>query len=114
VLLVEDHADGREMLRLVMADAGHEVDAVPDAATARARMARECPYDVLLTDLGLPDGGGWELVRDARGRWPELRIGVITGWEPDAFRDVVPAHFSLRKPVRTRELLALVSAPHDA
>ena len=114
VLLVEDHDDGRDMLRLVMADAGHDVDAVPDAATARARIARECPYDVLLIDLGLRDGGGWDLVRDARGRWPELRIGVITGWEPDAFRDVVPAHFSLRKPIRTTELLALVSAPHDA
>ena len=114
VLLVEDHADARDLLREMLAGDGHEVDAVADAATARARLARECPYDVLLADLGLPDGGGWDLVRDARGRWPELRIGVVTGWEPDAFRDVVPAHFALRKPIRAPELLALVSAPHDA
>ena len=114
VLLVEDDADGREMMRRVLASDGHAVDAVANATTARARLARECPYDVLLTDLGLPDGGGWELVREVRGRWPTLRVGVITAWEPDAFRDVVPAHFAMRKPVRATELLALVATAADA
>jgi signal transduction histidine kinase len=110
VLLVEDHEDGRDLLCALLVADGHRVEAVACAEEARARLASRGPFDVLLTDLGLPDGGGWELVREARHRWPALRVGVVTGWEPHALRHAIPAHFTLRKPVRPMELLACVGA----
>jgi hypothetical protein len=55
-------------------------------------------------------GSGLDLVREARLRWPALRVGVVTGWEPHELRESLPADFTLRKPVRVAELLACVGA----
>jgi len=63
---------------------------------------------VLVTDIGLSDGSGWDLIAVARKRWPELRVGVVTGWEPRAGAGA-DGDFVLRKPVRTSELLAHVA-----
>ena len=112
VLVVEDNDDGREFLGALLLSEGHQVDLVPNLALAWAKLddtEGDVPYDVVVTDIGLPDGCGWDLVADVRHRWPWVRVGVITGWEP---RTDVPAeaHFTLRKPVRTHDLLALVAA----
>jgi len=112
VLIVEDNDDGREFLSALLITEGHRVDAVANLALAWSRLDEadgDVPYDVVVTDIGLPDGSGWDLVADVRHRWPWVRVGVITGWE---LRSDVPAeaHFTLRKPVRTHDLLALVAA----
>jgi DNA-binding response OmpR family regulator len=66
--------------------------------------------DVLVTDIGLPDGSGWDIVAFARGVRPSLRIGVVTGWEPRNEQD--PAcDFTLRKPVSAADLLAQIAGP---
>ncbi len=58
----------------------------------------------MVTDIGLPDGSGWDLVAFARRLRPSLRIGVVTGWEPRNEQD--PAcDFTLRKPVGASDLL---------
>jgi DNA-binding response OmpR family regulator len=66
-------------------------------------------YEVLVTDIGLADGSGWDLIAFARERWRDLRIGVVTGWEPRVGAGA-DGDFVLRKPVRTSELLAQVAA----
>jgi len=111
VLAVEDDDDGREFLCALLAADGHTVDGVAGVRDAMARLSAggSLSYDVLVTDVGLPDGCGWDLVTAARAHWPQLRIGVITGWEPrhDAASS---ADFTLRKPVLPEELLRLVAA----
>ncbi|HKG91454.1 MAG TPA: ATP-binding protein [Gemmatimonadaceae bacterium] len=107
VLIVEDHVDGREFMRALLASDGHAVDAVGCVRDALARL--ESPVDVVVTDIGLPDGSGWEVIAAARARWPNVRAGVVTGWEPHSV-DTGQAHFTLRKPVRVQDLLAIVAA----
>ena len=51
--------------------------AVADLASARQAMSKSAP-DVLLTDLGLPDGSGNELIRETSRRYPATDIMVIT------------------------------------
>jgi DNA-binding NarL/FixJ family response regulator len=51
--------------------------AVPDCASARQALANTAP-DVLLTDLGLPDGSGIEIIREASRRFPSTDTVVIT------------------------------------
>ena len=114
VLLVEDHTDSREFMQALLESDGHSVDTVTCVrdATAKLELASKsggAPYDVLVTDIGLPDGSGWDLIAAARERWPALRIGVVTGWEPRVGAGA-DGDFILRKPVRTSELLAQVAA----
>ncbi len=109
ILLVEDHDDSREFMQALLETDGHRVHSVRNVMEAKERL--EDPLygiDVLVTDIGLPDGSGWDLVSFARERRPALRIGVVTGWEPRNERD--PAcDFTLRKPVGAVDLLAQIA-----
>jgi CheY-like chemotaxis protein len=110
ILLVEDHTDSREFMQALLETDGHQVESVKTVEEARDRLDREAGayYEVLLTDIGLPDGSGWDLVAFARERRPALRIGVVTGWEPRNEQD--PAcDFTLRKPVSAADLLGQIA-----
>jgi PAS domain S-box-containing protein len=110
ILLVEDHTDSREFMQALLETDGHQVESVKTVEEARQRLDREAGayYEVLLTDIGLPDGSGWDLVAFARERRPALRIGVVTGWEPRNEQD--PAcDFTLRKPVSASDLLGQIA-----
>lgn len=111
ILVVEDHDDGREFLRRILLGDGHTVEAVASCAAAREALAAAAPpFDLMLTDVGLPDGSGWDLVRSARANYPALRIGVITGWEPTTGTEQTDgAEFILRKPLRAHELKAHIA-----
>ena len=79
VLLVEDEKHARE--RLSSALTAHPClelqAAVGDVAAALRSLESRCP-DVLLTDLGLPDGDGIELIRAVQARAPETAVMVVT------------------------------------
>ena len=109
VLLVEDHVDSREFMQSLMESDGHVVESARTVEEGRARLANLAePLDVLVTDIGLPDGSGWDLVAYGRECRPSLRIGVVTGWEPRNEQD--PAcDFTLRKPVGATDLLAQIA-----
>ncbi|MES2176631.1 MAG: ATP-binding protein [Gemmatimonadota bacterium] len=111
ILLVEDHVDSREFMQALLESDGHRVEAVRNVEEARERLQDDSfALDVLVTDIGLPDGSGWDLVAFARERRPKLRIGVVTGWEPRNEQD--PAcDFTLRKPVGAADLLSEIAGP---
>jgi DNA-binding NarL/FixJ family response regulator len=79
VMLVEDDpAFLTRFCRIVAGAAGFSViAAVGDMASARAAIGRQAP-DVLLTDLGLPDGNGIELIRETARSHPATDIMVIS------------------------------------
>jgi two-component system, chemotaxis family, CheB/CheR fusion protein len=62
ILLVEDHGDTARVLSRVLSAHGHTVERAGDVATA-LDLARKETFDVLLSDLGLPDGSGYDLMR---------------------------------------------------
>ena len=65
ILVIEDDQAIRSMLQSTLAVEGFEVQTAVSVGEARA-LLRHAPPDVVLLDLGLPDGDGSELVRDAR------------------------------------------------
>ncbi|MBL0889574.1 MAG: PAS domain-containing protein [Gemmatimonadaceae bacterium] len=113
ILVVEDHDDGRDFLRRILEADGHTVAVAASVREGeRALEAAGPPFDLLLTDVGLPDGSGWSLVKTARARFPDLRVGVITGWEPQVGTSEAQAvEFVLRKPLRAAELKSHIAAP---
>lgn len=63
IFLVEDHVDTARAISLYLRGHGHVVHVAHDVETAR-RSAGEAEFDILLSDLGLPDGNGWDLLRE--------------------------------------------------
>ena len=66
-MLVEDHADTAHIMGMLLTGDGHEVQSAADVATA-LKLAGEHTFDLLLSDLGLPDGSGLDLMRTLRSR----------------------------------------------
>ncbi|MGE3489239.1 MAG: response regulator [Vicinamibacterales bacterium] len=65
VLIVEDDADSRNVLELLLQKLGAHVEAVPSAREAVDRVARRRP-DVLVSDIGMPEEDGYSLIRRVR------------------------------------------------
>ena len=62
ILLVEDHGVTAKMMRMVLTAEGHSVESAGDVATAM-QLANQHDFDLLVSDLGLPDGSGHDLMR---------------------------------------------------
>lgn len=79
IWIVEDDPATRERLAaIVVAEPRWQLLAADASlAVARARLDGGAA-DVLLVDLGLPDGNGTELIREARTRWPQLECLVVS------------------------------------
>ena len=110
VLLVEDHTDSREFMTALLELEGHSVTSVSNVKEALEKLesAEGADFEVLVTDIGLPDASGWDLIPRARALRPGLRIGVVTGWEGHN-APAAGADFLLRKPIRTSDFLTQVA-----
>jgi signal transduction histidine kinase len=79
ILLVEDHVDTARAMQRVLSVAGHSVHVAGDVAMA-FKLAEEHPFDLLMSDLGLPDGSGLDLMHALRTKGIHLRAIAITGY----------------------------------
>ena len=108
ILVVEDNADARETLRLLLELDGHQVELAPDGPTGLELALRTRP-DVALIDLGLPGIDGYDLARRVRAEpgGTDIRLIAITGYsQPHDRRRASEAGFDsfLVKPVNRRTL----------
>ena len=75
VFLVENHADTLKWLTLYLEQLGHTVHPARNVAEALARLP-DADCDVLISDIGLPDGTGWELLEKVRLPRPIYAIAM--------------------------------------
>jgi len=80
ILIVDDEADIRETLAEILSGAQHNVATAGSGREALERMAAE-HYDVILTDIRMPDLDGRALYREIERRWPRQarRVVFVTG-----------------------------------
>jgi PAS domain S-box-containing protein len=112
VLLVEDHPDTRNTLRRLLEGYGFAVEVAASMAAA-VSAAGSNGFDVLVSDIGLPDGTGNDLMREFRVRYGEVEGIAVSGFGmEDDIRRSREAGFRehLTKPVNVRELLAAIGA----
>ena len=111
VLLVDDNADGLEMMRLALVAKGHQVHAISEGTEAVAVAATFRP-DVAVLDIGLPGIDGYDLARTLRAAQPRLRLIALTGYgqEADA-QAALNAGFDAHctKPLTLEELLEQIA-----
>jgi CheY-like chemotaxis protein len=113
VLVVDDDADSREMLALVLERSGARVFMAESASEAVIAFQTECP-SVLLLDLGLPDEDGFRLLQRLRALVPrggEIPAIALTGYGSPEDREQTRAggfQAHLVKPVALSEMLESV------
>jgi len=112
VLVVDDEESIRTLVDRVLRDAGYATTIAPDGATAVALAASVEPFDLLLTDMMMPEMCGDELARHLRLRHPDLRVLYLTGFADRLFatRPVLSSNESfIEKPVTVTGLREAVS-----
>jgi len=114
ILVVEDEADIRELLRYSLTQEGYAVEEAADGAEALDRIARRAP-DLVLLDLMLPRMSGLELCRKLRANSETAQMPVIVVTAKSAEVDRIlglemGADDYVVKPFSPREVVARVKA----
>jgi CheY-like chemotaxis protein len=109
VLIVDDHADTASLWAAVLRGSGYTVKTAETCAAAKL-LAAAHPFNVVLCDLGLPDGDGRALLRELRAIHGIKGIALTGFSEPDDIRTTREAGFELHlvKPVTPEALTAAV------
>jgi CheY-like chemotaxis protein len=109
ILVVEDHNDTLEALSRLLTRFGHEIS-VADRAHNALNMIESKEFDVVLCDIALPDGSGYDLIAEAKRKRP-IKAVALTGFA--AHEDIERGReagfdFHLTKPVDFHELRAVL------
>ena len=115
ILMVEDHGDTADMLRCMLESEGHNVQAAGAVATA-VDLAGRHSFDLLISDLGLPDGSGVDLMRARRAAGNSLPGIALSGYGQDQdLQQSRDAGFAAHivKPVDMDHLFAAIASIAD-
>ena len=107
ILLAEDDDDMRRFLVKALENAGFQVSPHDNGMSAYQRL-REEPFEMLLTDIVMPEMDGIELARRAAELDPDIKIMFITGFAAVALNadSAAPKHAKvLSKPIHLRDLV---------
>ena len=112
VLVVDDVADVTEMIALFLQHAGYDV-ATAESASSALRVAGEKRFDVIISDIGMPEMNGYELAERLRGstNYQGIPMIAVTGYsEYDDRIRALQAGFNahLTKPIDPDILLDLI------
>ncbi len=124
VLVIDDDPQMRSFMEKCLTRAGYEVTLARDGAEGLYIFDIE-PFDLIITDLFMPDRDGLEVLRDIHRKAHAVPILVISGGSPDMpqdflqFASALGADTTLSKPFGPDELLDAVSKllqddPHSA
>lgn len=113
ILLVEDDGQVRKMVRQMLERAGHEVSEAADGRTVND-LFREKTFDLIITDIFMPQKNGLETISAIRKEFPAVKIIAISGGARGGSFDFLPiarslgAAKALKKPFSRDEMLAAV------
>jgi two-component system cell cycle response regulator CpdR len=107
ILLAEDDHDMRRFLAKALQNAGYEVASFDNGMAAYHRL-REEPFELLLTDIVMPEMDGIELARRATELDPDIKVMFITGFAAVALNpdnNAPPQAKILSKPFHLKDLV---------
>ena len=109
LIIVEDHADSAEGLKRFLSAVGYQVFVATDMGSALS-LASAVEFDVLLSDLALPDGSGWDLMKRLSAERRIRAIAFSGHNSPDDIRRSADAGFleHIPKPLCPEKLCAAI------
>jgi signal transduction histidine kinase len=110
IFLVDDHVDSVREVRRFLEKSGYLVTTA-DSINAALRIAQGQKFDLLVSDIGLPDGEGHDLVRQMRERGHKSKCIALSGYGTE--QDITRSHAAgfqehLVKPVLPQDLLTTI------
>jgi nitrogen-specific signal transduction histidine kinase/ActR/RegA family two-component response regulator len=117
ILVVDDETEILAVLREALERAGHLVETASSGSDGIERF-RNGRFDVVLSDLGMADVGGWDVARAVREKGPRrVVLGLVTGWGATISEEMVHAHavnFVIAKPFDVDDLVSKVNQSLEA
>ena len=109
ILVVEDHGDTRRVLTGLLCHFGHSISAADTVESAKAFL-RAKHFDAVVSDLGLPDGSGCDVIREAKRRQDITGVALTANGEDEYVTCGREAGFDyhLTKPVDFAELRSVL------
>ena len=102
VLVVDDDVLVRETLREIIQILGYEAEMAGDGPSALV-MVEQQPFDVVITDLGMPRMSGWQVAERVKQLTPGTEVFILTGWG-DSLETNQRAYQVLTKPLEIKVL----------
>jgi CheY-like chemotaxis protein len=109
ILVVEDHSETLEALSHLLSHFGHEIS-VADGAQNALNIIDSKEFDVVLCDIALPDGSGYDVIAEAKRKRPVKAVALTGFGETEDIERGKEAGFDfhLTKPVDFHELRAVL------
>ena len=111
LLVVDDEID---LLKTIVEVLKLKFDRVDMATSGKEALDKigECDYDVVLTDLGMPEMSGWEVAEKVKGLLPASKVILVTGWgmhaEDELINHEAYVDTILSKPYDLHQLLMII------
>lgn len=115
ILIIDDNSAVLRVLHNLFLSEGHSVEDAPDSATG-IKKHHEHPFNLILTDIVMPDREGISTIIELRHEYPGLKIIAMSGggdFEPYGYLDIarrVGADRTIAKPFSAREIMDLVNS----
>ncbi len=110
ILVIDDEPEVRQVLIDLLTRDGHQVTACPDGRAGLARFRAE-PFDLVITDLGMPGPSGWEVARLVKAEGLGTPVALMTGWSDQVDTEEAETRgvdFLVAKPFRSDDILTVV------
>jgi len=111
VLWVDDEKVIRDMGKALVKALGHSADVAASGEEA-LRLLLNNQYDLMITDVGMPNMSGWQLAEKIKGNYPEMKVAVVTGWGADVSEEEKEKYgvcYVLGKPIDMCQLEYIVA-----
>ena len=115
ILVIEDDEDIRHLIREILISVGHDITEAENGLEVND-LHKANPFDLIITDIVMPEKEGFEVIKDFKKTDPDLPIIVISGggrFGTDAHARIATelgADHAIKKPFDDEQLLAAVNA----
>jgi len=111
ILVVDDEPSYRKAMKRLLNTDGHNVTLAEDGIDG-LRILEKKEFDMVLTDINMPNMNGWEFLEKVDALYPELPVAIITGYleymDLTKFKTDISTRKILRKPIKLKDIRELI------
>jgi CheY-like chemotaxis protein len=110
VLWIDDEKVIRDMGKDMLETLKHVADVAANGEEALSLLQNN-KYDLMITDVGMPNISGWQLAERIKGNYPEMKVAVVTGWGSDVSNEKKEKYgvsYVLGKPINMGQLKHMI------